>query len=229
MNSQMATNDQQRTTDHGPRTLIRQRVRIRFTKLDDLRWISHRDLMRLWERLFRRAGVALSMTEGFHPKPRINFPSALAVGIAGLDELLEVDLAEPHTAQSLAAAIAPQLPPGMSLGAIDVLPAPDRKAQVKYVTFEMAIPAERQQALSGRLAWLLEQVSYSIEREGRSAPLDLQPLIDALSLAKNTLQMRLRVDREGSARPREVLAAMEIADLEFEGFFLTRTRVEVEA
>ncbi len=93
--------------------MIRQRVRIRFTKQDDLRWISHRDLMRVWERLFRRAGVALSMTEGFHPKPRINFPSALAVGIAGLDELLEVDLAEQHTADSLQAAIQPELPPGM--------------------------------------------------------------------------------------------------------------------
>ncbi len=77
--------------------VIRQRVRIRFTKLDDLRWISHRDLIRLWERLLRRCGVALSMTEGFHPKPRLNFPSALAVGIAGADELLELDLAEEHT------------------------------------------------------------------------------------------------------------------------------------
>jgi hypothetical protein len=38
--------------------------------------------------------------------------------------------------------------------------------------------------------------------------------------------MRLRVDREGSARPREVLKALEIEELEYEGFFLTRTRVE---
>ena len=60
--------------------MIRQRVRIRFPKQDDLRLISHRDLMRAWERLFRRAGVALSMSEGFHPKPRMSFPSALAVG-----------------------------------------------------------------------------------------------------------------------------------------------------
>ena len=63
--------------------MVRQRMRIRFTKQGDLRWLSHRDLMRTWERLFRRAGVPLGMTEGFHPKPRMNFPSALAVGIAG--------------------------------------------------------------------------------------------------------------------------------------------------
>jgi radical SAM-linked protein len=225
--------------------MIRQRVRIRFTKQDDLRWISHRDLMRVWERLFRRAGVALSMTEGFHPKPRINFPSALAVGIAGLDELLEVDLAEEHTAQSLQAAIDAQLPPGMHVGGIDVLAAPDRKAQVKYVTFEIGIPRLRQAALAERIVWLLGQESLPVEREGRKTPLDLRPLIADLSLQNGssshsgsssqngeepavTLSMRLRVDREGSARPREVLQSLNIENLEYEGFFLTRTRVEVE-
>jgi radical SAM-linked protein len=221
--------------------MIRQRVRIRFTKQDDLRWISHRDLMRVWERLLRRAGVALSMTEGFHPKPRINFPSALAVGIAGLDELVEIDLAEEHTAQSLGAAIKPELPPGMIVGAIEVLDAPDHKAQVKYVTFEIAIPLERQSALANRISWLLAESSLPIEREGRKTPLDLRPLVaelalkngaagasDQVGLRHGVLQMRLRVDREGSARPREVLQALQIENLEYEGFFLTRTRVEVE-
>jgi radical SAM-linked protein len=220
----------QKTTDNGQRAIdtVRQRVRIRFTKQDDLRWISHRDLMRTWERLLRRSGVALSMTEGFHPKPRMNFPSALAVGIAGLAELIEIDLAEEHTAESLRAAIEPQAPPGMVVGPIEVLPAPDRKAQVKGVTFETEIPGDRQPRLTDRIAWLLSQPSLEIEREGRKTLLDLRPLIEELELAGDTLRMRLRVDREGSARPREVLQALEVADLEYEGSFLTRTKVEVE-
>ena len=209
-------------------TPVRKRVRVRFTKHDDLRWISHRDLMRLWERLFRRAGVALSMTEGFHPKPRINFPSALAVGIAGLDELLEVDLAEERTADSLAEAIAGELPEGMSIKAIEMLAAPDRKAQVRFVTFQMPVPVERQEKLGQRIKWLMRQTSLPIHREGRKNPLDLQPLLAELELIDGQLHMRLRVDREGSARPREVLQALEIEDLEYQGFFLTRTRVEAE-
>lgn len=220
---QLTTDDAQPTTD-----MIRQRVRIRFTKQDDLRWISHRDLIRVWERLFRRAGVALSMTEGFHPKPRMNFPSALAVGIAGLDELVEVDLAEVHTADSLRSAIAGQLPPGLNLGAIDVLPAPDHKARVVFVTFELPVPPERQAALAQRIVWLLGQSSLPIAREGRARPLDLRPLVAELSLEGGTLRMRLRVESEGSARPREVLQSLEIDNLEHEGFFITRTRVEVE-
>ena len=59
---------------------IRDRYRIRFGKTGLLRWIGHHDLQRLWERLLRRADLRLSMSQGFHPKPRINFPSALALG-----------------------------------------------------------------------------------------------------------------------------------------------------
>ena len=154
--------------------------------------------------MFRRAGVALSMTEGFHPKPRINFPSALAVGIAGLDELLEVDLAEPHTAESLRSAIAPQLPPGMNARR-------DRSAcrrriakrRSRIVTFRaVRFPPDRQHGVgrSHRLA-VGTNSHIRIERDGREAPLDLRPLIADLSLDGDILRMRLRVDREGSARP----------------------------
>jgi hypothetical protein len=53
------------------------------------------------ERLFRRAGLRLGMSEGFHPKPRLSFPSALAVGIEGLDEVMELELAQTYSADEL--------------------------------------------------------------------------------------------------------------------------------
>ena len=83
-------------------TRIRQRVRIHFQKVGDLRWISHRDLVRVFERIFRRAGLKLSMSEGFHPKARMSFPSALALGIAGQDEVMDVELAENEATQVIA-------------------------------------------------------------------------------------------------------------------------------
>ncbi len=68
------------------------RTRIRFAKQGDLRFASHRDLLRVMERLFRRADVAVRQSEGFHPKPRFMFPSALGLGITGSDEVFDVDL-----------------------------------------------------------------------------------------------------------------------------------------
>jgi hypothetical protein len=143
--------------------------------------------------------------------------------------MLEVDLAADYSADSLRTIIGPELPPGMTLGEIEVLPAPDRKAQAKSVTFEVAIPVGRRESLARRIEEVLQAESLPIEREGRKTPLDLRPLIGELSLAADgVLQMRLIVDREGSARPREVLEALGVADLEYEGFFLTRTKVELE-
>ena len=79
----------------------RHRVRIWFRKAGDLRFISHRDLVRTWERIFRRAELQLSRSEGFHPKPRMSFPAALAVGIAGTHELVEIELVASRAAESM--------------------------------------------------------------------------------------------------------------------------------
>jgi radical SAM-linked protein len=206
---------------------LRQRMRIRFTKHGDLRWLSHRDLMRTWERLFRRADVPLGMTEGFHPKPRMNFPSALAVGIAGDDELLEVELSEDWPAERLSAAIAAQAPPGLEIRGVEWMSAGSKKAQAAGVAFAVEVPEPRRAAAAERIAAFLADTTHEIAREGRSTPLDLRRLVTTMGLEGGTFKMRLRVDREGSARPREVLAAVGLDDLELEGYSLTRTQVEI--
>jgi radical SAM-linked protein len=207
--------------------MIRQRYIIRFTKQGDLRWLSHRDLMRTWERLFRRASVPLGMTEGFHPKPRMNFPSALAVGIAGVDEVLEVELSEDWPAERLAAAIVEKAPEGLAVNRVEVVLDGSKKTQAVGLAFQVDVPGHRRTAAADRIAAFLASEKHEIQREGRSTPLDLRPLVTAMSLDDGMLTMQLRVDREGSARPREVLAAIGLEDLELEGLSLTRTEVQI--
>jgi radical SAM-linked protein len=208
--------------------MVRQRVRIRFAKQGDLRQIGHRDLMRTWERLFRRAGISLAMSEGFHPKPKMMFPSALAVGIEGLDEVLEIELGEEHEPARLEAAIRSQAPPGLVVHGIETLPTSGRKTQLRGMTFTVEVPHERHSTVKERAGWLLAQGSYVVNREGRAEPLELRPLIDELSLdGDGTLSIRLRVAGDGSARPREVLAALGLADLEAQGIVMRRTAVEL--
>jgi len=67
--------------------------RIRFAKTGLLRWIGHRDLLRLWERILRRRELQPRMTTGFHRKGRISFPSALALGVEGLDKVVAQSVA----------------------------------------------------------------------------------------------------------------------------------------
>ena len=127
--------------------MVRQRVRIRFCKQGDLRFIGHRDLMRCMERVFRRARLPLALSQGYHPKPRMTFPLALAVGVEGIDEVMELGLSEDCTAVELRGRLAPLAPPGLAFGSIEVLPPGTKKAQVRSVCYRVPVPPEHRQGL----------------------------------------------------------------------------------
>lgn len=70
--------------------MVRQRIRLHFSKTGNLRFIGHRDLLRMMERLFRRAQTPLVLTQGFHPKPKVSYLSALPLGFSSTDEVMEI-------------------------------------------------------------------------------------------------------------------------------------------
>jgi radical SAM-linked protein len=207
--------------------LTRLRVRIRFRKEGDLRLISHRDLLRLFERLLRRAELKLGMSEGFHPKARLSFPSALSLGVAGLDEVMEVELAEPIEADELLRRLSAHLPPGIAFNRVEVLAAGAGKAQAARMTYEFPVPPERRPRVASAVQALLAADHYEIERDGRRERIDLKADLDGLELVEGCVRFSLRATRTAGVRPREVLEALGLADLEAEGLPLVRTSVEV--
>jgi len=60
--------------------LVKQKIRVRFAKRGLMRFISHLDLMRLFQRAARRAHITVTMTQGFNPHPRISIEPALKLG-----------------------------------------------------------------------------------------------------------------------------------------------------
>src|SRR5438067_4554565 len=69
------------------------RLRVRFSKLGKIRWTSHRDVARMWERAFRRTALPLAYTQGFSPRPRVSFGLALPTGHESVAEYLDLELA----------------------------------------------------------------------------------------------------------------------------------------
>lgn len=207
--------------------MIRQRVRIRFRKEEDLRLISHRDLVRVFERLFRRAGLQLSLSEGFHPKARMSFPSALALGMAGLQEVMEFELAEQLPPQTLRERLVAQAPAGLSITDLQLLEQGQRKAQIWRTTYELPIPDSRRESLLERLAQLRAQPQHWMAREKQQEPVDLKALLDLLEYRDGVLRFRLRADGQVGVRPREVLEALGVTELQQQGSCLTRTAVEL--
>lgn len=207
--------------------MVRHRVRIRFRKEGDLRLIGHRDLARAWERIFRRAGVSVRLSEGFRPKPRIMFPSALAMGILGANEVLEVELADEWASEPLRRALEARLPDGLAINSVETLPADAPPARITRAVFELPVPRELHEALAARLVDWPASGGPGLVRKGDRKPVDLAAYVEAAVLGDQVLRLEVRVGPEGTARPRELLESLGLADLEREGIYLTRTAVEL--
>jgi radical SAM-linked protein len=209
--------------------MVRQRARIRFRKQQDLRLIGHRDLARLLERLFRRAGLQLGMSEGFHPKPRMSFPSALALGIEGLDEVMELELAETCTADDLNRRLTQHAVPGLSFSNVEILPPGTRKARLASTSYELPVPAERHAGAAARVEQLLAKPADAVpQADGPEIEL-VRRSLEELQWQAGVLRFRLRATRERSAGPRDVLAALGLDDLQRSGAYLTRCEVRLQA
>lgn len=209
--------------------MVRERVRIRFCKQGDLRLIGHRDLLRTLERLFRRAGLKLGMSQGFHPKPRMSFPLALAVGIEGLDEVMELELAKSYTADELHERLARHTLPGLEFRSVEVLEPSSSKARVRSVVYQVPIPPARRADAAGRAARLMADSSCTVERPEKGTSIDVRPFLEELTFEDDVLRLRLAVvDGRPNAQPRDVLRAIGLDDLAQSGVHVTRTRVEIE-
>ncbi|QGJ72021.1 Radical SAM-linked protein [Planctomycetales bacterium 10988] len=208
--------------------MSRQRVRIRFRKEGDLRLISHRDLMRSMDRLFRRAEIQLAMSQGFRPKPKISFPLALAVGVAGRDEVMELELADTWEDEQLARTLEKHAPPGLEFTSVETIAPQEAKAQVVRVTYEIDASSIPQAELQAAIERFLKESEYWIVREDNQKKVDLRAPVQSLGLEDSMLKMIFKVSRQGTARPREILAAIGLDSLEQTGIFLTRTEVELE-
>jgi radical SAM-linked protein len=92
-----------------------QRLRVRYAKRGRLRFTSHRDFSRAFERAVVRARVPVAYSSGFHPHPRISYAGAAPTGAASEAEYLEVALARESDPAAVAAALDEALPPGLDV------------------------------------------------------------------------------------------------------------------
>jgi radical SAM-linked protein len=107
------------------------RYRVLHTKLGRARLLSHLDLVRLLPRLFRRAGISLNYTLGFHPKPRMTFSPALTLGWGSRGELLDVFIEERPLAEELLDRLNRAAPEGLEF--LEARPLGDRDPSISRV------------------------------------------------------------------------------------------------
>lgn len=206
-------------------TQSRTRIRIRFTKQEELRWISHRDLARLWERLLRRAEVLLAFSQGFHPKPKISFPSALALGVEALDEVVEMEVLGAVSLAELQTRLEEQLPPGMKLLSLEF---PATKARFLGSTFRIELPQDLVESTRDRIAQILQSEIIEVERDAKPVRCPVRQQFFELRLEGSDFYFTLPSVEVGTAlRPSELLQVLGLEMLLESGSILQRVQVHL--
>src|SRR4051812_14139804 len=116
-------------------------VRVKYTKQGKVRWISHRDVARAFERALRIEQLPLAFTLGFSPRPKVSFGLALSTGYESQAEYLDLELAEPIELESLPARLTAALPIGLEVDAVVALEerAPALQEVVVAVTWQVEV------------------------------------------------------------------------------------------
>jgi radical SAM-linked protein len=202
------------------------RVRLRYSKLGKIRFTSHRDVARMWERALRRVGLPVAYTAGFSPRPRIAFGLALSTGHESLAEFLDIDLDVTHTAAidiaGLPGRLTPALPVGIDVTAAASVPPGTPSLQESVTSSSWRIearglpPADADRLVAAALS--AEHLVISRIRKGREVTDDLRPAVLSVSVAGPTvdgteLLAELAVHPR-SVRPAELLVALSPDGLE---------------
>jgi radical SAM-linked protein len=192
------------------------RVRLRFSKVGKVRWTSHRDVARMWERAFRRVDLRLAYTEGFNPRPKVSFGLALPTGAESIAEYLDIELADGERPD--VAALPGRLSPALPVG-IDVLAAAvvDEKGSLQEIVtscrWELSAADIGVDALAERVAQVLaaDSLVVSRERKGQATLDDVRPQILSLEVDPAGLLVTELATSGRGLRPAELLAALDPA------------------
>lgn len=204
------------------------RYRLTFGKGRALRFTSHLDLHRAWERTFRRAELSLAYSEGFSPRPKINIGAALPLGCTSQADLVDIELAQDVEAVKMLEALNTAAPPGLTIDEIATVQSGSPKLQKLIASSEYLIPVPGQdrKILQARIQAML--AAEKLPRKRRNKKYDLRPLIEEMRLADpqegtpqtatesgttaRPMELRLQMTAMSGAtgRPDEVLLALEL-------------------
>ena len=196
--------------------MAQQRIRVWFKKGERVRYISHLDVLRFWERAIRRAELPLSYSQGFTPHPKLAFAGPLPLGFIGEAELMDVTLDERVSVADFRDRIAGETSDDLALvDAAEVpLSAAAPQASVAWGEYRVDIADVDTSAAADTLREFLakSEFPWTEEKQEKTRSYNLREAVATITASPceggTTLTMRLRADQKMTGRPEQVLAAL---------------------
>lgn len=192
------------------------RIMLRFSKEGPLRWISHLDTMRTFQKALRRAAIPVALSQGFNPHQKLSLAAPLSVGVASRGEYLDLELKQEMAAEEIRTRLNGVLPAEMRILAAKELDgkAPSLMAAVQLSRYRLRLPAELSAEGPMLIAELLQQELLPLQRttkKGGLSEVNLRPAIIDLALAAEEGEPFLSATIETSSQ--FFLRLQELVDL----------------
>lgn len=199
------------------------RIRIKFTKLGALKFIGHLDLMRTFQKIFRRSGIPIAYSEGFNPHQIFSIAAPLAVGVTSEGEYIDVKLStEEYDLTKLMQIISDSCPNGLDI--VEIISLDDSEpaamasvAAAKYniTQIENIIDEDMINTFAANEHIIIQKKN----KKGVLKDLDIKPGIINISLINSSIIMTLSTGSKLNVKPEFVLKALcEYAGTDFNKF-----------
>ena len=190
------------------------KLRVRYSKLGKVRFVSHRDGARLWERALRRIGLPVAYTEGFTPRPKLSFGLALPTGAESVAEFIDIDLVGPIDIEdpAIIGDLSGALPTGMDVQVIAERD-PGRgslQTEVTSTTWELSGQGIEPELIEPAAQRILaaDELLVARVRKGQRRTDDVRPLIRDLGPDSSGTRFVAELNTVGRAlRPSELALA----------------------
>ena len=220
--------DQETGSRHEP-----QRLRVVYSRGEALRFISHQDEFRMWERALRRTMLPVAYKQGFNPQPHIQFAAPLAVGCCGRAEHMDFRLSERMPVVQVESRLGAKLPPGVSICSMQEIPVKSRPLQGLLIGADYRIRVMAPETATGPQAVheFLARGTVWRERERKGHPYryNLKPLVHRLAWTGfdaagpcHNLLLRVQMVAGATGRPDEVVDELGLSE---HALVLERTRL----
>lgn len=202
----------------GSLTGLRIRLAIRYAVDGDLRFISHHDTLRLFERALARAEIPLRFSRGFNPRPRMSIVLPRPVGVASRDELLVVELEHEMDSKEALSRLSRHMPVGLMLISTEFLSEQQRVAPVR-ATYSLALePSDREgmtQRASSLLAAEVLPVERTLPKRASKRTVDIRPYLVEVETTPEGVRWTQTISQGGSARVGEVLEVLGLPSRDY--------------
>jgi radical SAM-linked protein len=201
---------------HLPVVVERMALRVRFTKKDKVRFLSHRDIARLMERTFRKLRLPVAYSGGFSPRPKFSFGLALSVGHESEAEYLDVELATSVDLEDLPARLTAVLPQGLAITAVGALAGGEKSLQEAIAccgwSIEILGAPFDDVAAATRAVLAAPTIAFERERKGKTSVADVRPALleaELMGPTDNGTQLRVVLATDlVSLRPSELVRVL---------------------